>query len=229
MSDNTDELRLYFWPTPNGYKVSVLLELFGLDYQIMPVNITTGEQHAPDFVSLFPTRKIPGLVHRRGSDQPDRVLVESGAILWYLADWRGQLLPSDPDLRWQVMQWLFWQVGGLGPIAGQAHHFRLYAPVKDDYAIDRYTKETHKFYAVLESQLSLRPFIAGDLSIADIAILPWIFRHQRQGVDLERYPAVKAWYAGLMARPEVIRGFEVGQSLINQGDFSADEARSHLF
>jgi GST-like protein len=124
---------------------------------------------------------------------------------------------------------LFWQVGGLGPIAGQAHHFRLYAPVKDDYAIDRYTKETHKFYAVLESQLSRRPFIAGDLSIADIAILPWIFRHQRQGVDLERYPAVKAWYAGLMARPEVIRGFEVGQSLINQGDFSADEARSHLF
>ena len=229
MSTEPSELKLYFWPTPNGYKVSVLLEILGLDYQLVPINITEGQQHEPDFVAKFPSRKIPGLIHHRGEGVVDRVLMESGAILLYLAEWQKRLLPSDPNQYWQVLQWLFWQVGGLGPMAGQAHHFRLYAPESIAYAIDRYTRETHKYYAVLESQLSTSPFLTDELSIADVAVLPWVYRHARHGVDLDQFPAVAVWYERLMGRDDVKSGFAAGESLIATGDLTDAGAKQHLF
>ena len=229
MSNELSELKLYFWPTPNGYKISVLLEMLGLEYQLVPINITEGQQHEPDFVARFPSRKIPGLIHHRGGGTVDKVFMESGAILLYLAEWQKQLLPAEPNQYWQVLQWLFWQVGGLGPIAGQAHHFRLYAPESIEYAIHRYTQETHKYYAVLESQLSTSPFLANELSIADVAVLPWVYRCARQGVDLDLFPSVAAWYEFLMSRDDVKRGFAVGESLIATGDLTGAGAKQHLF
>ncbi|MGY8853320.1 MAG: glutathione S-transferase family protein [Pseudomonadales bacterium] len=225
--DEVDDLALYYWPTPNGYKVAIMLEELGLAYQVLPINITKGDQHADGYVQQVPTRKIPALRHqRRGAEQ---IVFESGAILLYLAEWQGRFLPEDVGLKWQCLQWLFWQVGGLGPMAGQAHHFRLYADLKDDYAIDRYERACQKLYAVLEGQLQQKPFLAGAYSIADIAVLPWVYRHVRHGIDLVDYPAVLSWYTGLMQRPAVRKGFSVGQDLIAKGNFSGALAKRSLF
>lgn len=228
-SAEEEEFELYFWPTPNGYKVSVLLEELGAPYRLMPVNITTGEQHSPDFVAKFANRKIPGLIHHYAQESPPRALFESGAILLYLAEWFGRFLPDAVEERWRCLQWLFWQVGGLGPMAGQSHHFNLYAQEKIEYAIDRYHNECLKHYQVLELQLQKSAFLAGDYSIADIAILGWVFRHERHQVHLEDFPAVASWYHGLMDRAAVKRGFEIGADLISLGNFNSSLAREQLF
>ena len=181
----------------------------------------------------MPTRKIPALRHQ--NTEVEQVVFESGAILLYLAEWQGRFLPQDADLRWQCLQWLFWQVGGLGPMAGQAHHFRVYADVKDDYTIERYERECQKLYAVLEGQLQAKSFlavpysIAGIAGIADIAVLPWVFRHVRHGIDLADYPSVLNWYTELMARPAVATGFSVGEDLMLEGGFNSAAAKKSLF
>ena len=228
-STETEIFELYFWPTPNGYKVSILLEELEVPYRLIPVNISAGDQHAPDFIDRFANEKIPGLIHHHSAESLPRTIFESGAILLYLADWFGRFLPESVENRWRCLQWLFWQVGGLGPMAGQSHHFNQYATEKIAYAIDRYQRECLKHYQILERQLQKTSFLAGDYSIADIAVLGWVFRHERHRVVLEHFPAVEAWYAGLMNREAVKRGFETGADLIPLGNFNTTEAREKLF
>lgn len=220
---------LYFWPTPNGYKVSIMLEEIGADYSLIPVNITKGEQHEAPFEQVSPNHKIPALTHHDESNSEPIHLFESGAILWYLGEWSGRLIPSDAAHRRECMVWLMWQMGGLGPMAGQAHHFLLYADEDIAYAKRRYQAECARLYGVLDRALGQRGYIAYEYSIADIAILAWVFRHERHKIDLASYPAVNRWFRELMDRDAVQRGFEVGHSLINQGDFKTDIARAALF
>src|SRR5581483_9837657 len=180
---------LYYWTTPNGHKVTIYLEETGLPYQIHPVNINRGEQFKPDFLAISPNNRIPAILDQKPADGGKPVSVfESGAILLYLADKTGKLIPSDLRGRVEVLQWLFWQMGGLGPMAGQNHHFSGYAPEKLPYAIDRYVKETGRLYAVLNKRLADREFIAGAYSIADIASYPWIVPYERQSQNLEDFP-----------------------------------------
>lgn len=220
---------LYFWPTPNGYKVSIMLEELGAEYALIPVNITKGEQHSEAFSQVSANHKIPALTHRVESSAAPVSLFESGAILWYLGEWSGQLIPVDAVRRRECMVWLMWQMGGLGPMAGQAHHFLQYASEDIPYAKQRYQMECERLYGVLDRALSDRAFIAEEYSVADIAILAWVYRHERHQVDLAQYPSVQRWYQTLMAREPVKRGFEVGQSLIQQSDFKSDVARAALF
>lgn len=203
-------MKLYTWPTPNGRKVSIALEELGLPYQVQPVNITRNEQLRPEFLTLNPNHKIPVLVDPHGPDGQPITLIESGAILIYLAEKTGQLLPSEPRARLEALQWLMFQMGGVGPMLGQAHHFLRFAPEVLPYAIDRYSKEANRIYGVLETRLTGRQWLAGDdLSIADIATYPWIARHDWQGIDLKKFPTLKNWYDRLGARPAVQRGMEI--------------------
>lgn len=204
---------LYTWGTPNGRKVSVMLEETGLKYQAFPINITKDEQFAPDFLKVNPNNKIPAIVDH---DPPaaygkDPVSVfESGAILIYLAEKSGKFLPSDAKTRMQALQWLMWQMGGFGPMLGQTHHFVRFAKEKVPYAIERFTTETQRLYRVLDGHLAGSAYLAGaEYSIADMATLPWAARHEWHQIDLAAYPNVKRWYDMLMARPAVQRGFEV--------------------
>ncbi|MDH3514647.1 MAG: glutathione S-transferase N-terminal domain-containing protein, partial [Gammaproteobacteria bacterium] len=176
-------IELYYWPTPNGHKITMFLEEAGIPYQIKPVNIIAGDQFKPEFLSISPNNKIPAIIDHAPADGGAPISVfESGAILLYLAEKTGHFLPADARRRLTVLEWLFWQVGGLGPMAGQNHHFGLYAPEKIPYAIDRYTKETNRLYGVLDYQLAGHAFIAGDdFSIADIAAYPWVVPHRKQG------------------------------------------------
>lgn len=204
---------LYTWGTPNGRKVSVMLEETGLKYQAFPINISKDEQFAPDFLKVNPNNKIPAIVDHEppASYGKDPVSVfESGAILIYLAEKSGKLLPTDAKARMQALQWLMWQMAGFGPMLGQTHHFLRFAKEKVPYAIDRFTTETKRLYKVLDSHLAKNEFLAGtEFSIADIATLPWAARHEWHGIDLTDYANVKRWYDLLMARPAVQRGFEV--------------------
>ena len=201
---------LYYWPTPNGHKVSIFLEEAGLDYRIVPVHIGKGEQFAPEFLKIAPNNRIPAIVDHAPADGGEPIaLFESGAILEYLADKSGQFLPRETRARFTVLQWLYWQVGGVGPMAGQNHHFVRYAPEPIPYAIDRYVKETARLYGVLDRQLAGRDYVAGDYSIADMAIYPWASRHEWQGIDLADYPQVARWAALVGERPAVRRGMEV--------------------
>ncbi|RMF12134.1 MAG: thiol:disulfide oxidoreductase [Alphaproteobacteria bacterium] len=199
----------YFFPSPNGLKVAIMLEECGLAYRIVPVDIGKGEQFDPAFLKISPNNKIPAIVDRDASDGPLSIF-ESGAILIYLAEKSGRFLPRDNAARFDVLQWLMWQVGGLGPMAGQAHHFRAFAPEKVPYAIRRYTDECNRLYGVIDRRLEGREYVCGAVSIADFAIWPWIVPHERQGQNLDDFPRLKAWYHRMEARPGVQRGLALG-------------------
>lgn len=201
---------LYTWGTPNGRKVSVMLEECGLAYQAFPVNIVKDEQFEPDFLKISPNNKIPAIVDSDGPDGGPISVFETGAILIYLGQKTGKFLPADPKQFTDVMQWLMWQMGGAGPMMGQAHHFRRFAPEKIPYAIDRYTNETRRLYGVADKQLADHEWLAADsYTIADIATFPWIARHEWQGMELEDFPNLKRWYDAIWSREAVKKGFEV--------------------
>jgi GST-like protein len=199
-------LELYTWDTPNGRKISIMLEELELPYRAIAIDINAGQQFTPEFTAISPNNKIPALVDR----DADLCLMESGAILMYLADRSGRFLPDTGPARWKVIEWLMFQMGGIGPMLGQTHHFHFYNPGKAPYAEARYVKEAQRLYAVLERQLTGHEFIAGnEYSIADIATWPWIARYKRQGIEWASYPHVKDWYLRLAARPAVQRGWRV--------------------
>lgn len=198
----------YYWTTPNGHKITIFLEEAGLPYRLIPVNIGKGEQFAPAFLKISPNNRIPAIVDTAPVDGGAAISVfESGAILLYLAERSGQFIPADVRGRTEVLQWLFWQMGGLGPMAGQNHHFSQYAPEKLPYAIERYVKETNRLYGVLDRRLADREFVAGEYSIADMAAYPWIVPHERQGQRLEDFPHLARWFAVIKSRPAVIRAY----------------------
>ena len=205
---------LYFWPTPNGHKITMFLEETGLDYQIHPVNISVGDQFKPDFLAFSPNNRIPAIIDQDPLEAGDPIgLFESGAIQLYLAEKSGKLIPADQRGRKTVLEWLFWQVGGLGPMAGQNHHFSQYAPEKLPYAINRYVQETNRLYGVLNRRLEGRDYILGDAySIADIASYPWIVPHERQGQNLDEFPSLKAWFERIKARPATKKAYEIGET-----------------
>ena len=222
-------LDLYYWTTPNGHKVTMLLEEVGLAYTLRPVNIGKGEQFEPEFLAIAPNNRIPALVDREPDDGGEPLaLFESGAILEYLADKTGRFLPQETRPRFAVLQWLYWQMGGLGPMLGQNHHFRVYAPEPIDYAIKRYTDEAKRLYRVLDNRLADREFVAGDYSIADMACYPWTVSHERQGIDLADYPNVKRWYDTIGARPATARAYARAKE-INSESTMSEEAKKVLF
>ena len=206
-------IALYTWTTPNGRKASIALEEMGLAYEVHPINIGKDEQFAPSFLAISPNNRIPAIVDPDGPDGPDGrpfSLFESGAILIYLAEKTGRFMPSDPRERYRALEWLMWQMGGFGPMLGQAHHFRRFAPEQVPYAIERYTNETRRLYGVLDKRLSQCAFLAGDdYTIADMATFPWAARHEWHGIDLADFPDVKRWYDVVAARPAVERGMAV--------------------
>jgi GSH-dependent disulfide-bond oxidoreductase len=222
-------LNLYYWTTPNGHKITMFLEEVGLPYHLVPINIGKGEQFQPDFLKISPNNRIPAIVDLdpAGGGEPISVF-ESGAILLYLAEKTGKLIPSDIRYRVEVLQWLFWQMGGLGPMAGQNHHFSQYAPEKIPYAIDRYVNETGRLYAVLDRQLSDREFIAGEYSIADIASYPWIVPFDRQGQKLEDFPHLHCWFETIKMRPATVRAYAKVEAF-NTEQISPEQARELLF
>jgi len=205
---------LYYWTTPNGHKITLFLEEMGLPYTIHPVNLGRGDQFKPEFLAISPNNRIPAIVdHAPAGGGTPLSVFESGAILLYLAEKTGKFLPPDLRGRFEVLEWLFWQVGGLGPMAGQNHHFRQYAPEKIAYAIDRYVHETGRLYAVLNKQLKDRPFIAGDYSIADMASYPWIVSHDNQGQRLEDFPNLKRWFEQIRDRPATRRAYAKAEEI----------------
>lgn len=220
---------LYYWTTPNGHKITIFLEEAGLPYAIKPVNISKGEQFEPEFLKLSPNNRIPAIVDHDPADGGAPLSIfESGAILQYLAEKTGKLMPADLRGRTEVMQWLFWQMSGLGPMLGQNHHFSHYAPEPIAYAIERYRGETERLYSVLDHRLQQREFIAGTYSIADIAAYPWIVPHARQGITLEEFPRVKRWFDAVGARPAVKRAYERA-ARINTAPTVTEAARTVLF
>ncbi|MEZ5498747.1 MAG: glutathione S-transferase N-terminal domain-containing protein [Steroidobacteraceae bacterium] len=202
-------MELLFYPSPNGMKITIMLEECGLDYRIRPVNILRGEQFTPEFLAVSPNNKIPALIDQDAPGGP-LAMFESGAILLYLAESCGRFLGTDQPARSRVLSWLFWQVGGLGPMAGQAHHFRAFASEVVPYGIKRYTDEVNRLYGVMERQLKQFPFLAGEYSIADMAAWPWVVSHERQGQNLKDFPAVSAWFESIRARPAVHRAYALG-------------------
>lgn len=206
-------IELYYWPTPNGHKVAMFLEEAGLNYTIHPVDISAGDQFRPDFLAISPNNRMPAIIDLVPSDDGDPIGVfESGAILLYLAEKTGRFLPDDVRGRKAVMEWLFWQVGGLGPMAGQNHHFGLYAPSRIPYAIERYVKETNRLYGVLDRHLEKRTFIAGDgYSIADMACYPWVVPWKRQQQNLDDFPNLRRWFDRVGQRPATLRAYARGE------------------
>jgi GSH-dependent disulfide-bond oxidoreductase len=222
-------INLYYWTTPNGHKVTMFLEEAGLPYKIVPVNISAGEQFKADFLSVAPNNRIPAIVDTAPSGGGAPVsLFESGAILLYLAEKTGKFIPQDLRKRVDVLQWLFWQMGGLGPMAGQNHHFRHYAPEKIAYAIDRYVNETNRLYGVLNKRLADRAFVAEAYSIADMAIYPWVVPYERQGQNLDDFPHVKRWYHEVAARPATIQAYAKSRAINTQPTVTED-AKKILF
>ncbi|MCU0805890.1 MAG: glutathione binding-like protein [Burkholderiales bacterium] len=219
---------LYTWPTPNGFKVSIALEETGLPYRAIAVDIGAGDQFRPEFLAVSPNNKIPAIVDPDGPDGAPMSLFESGAILVYIAGKTGKLLPASVGDRYRTLEWLMFQMGGVGPMLGQAHHFRIYAPEKIAYAVDRYTKEANRLYGVMDRRLADARYIAGDeYTIADIAIFPWLRSYRNQGVDLEAYPRVKRWFDAVAARPAVQRGLAVLAD--RRKPLLDDKARENLF
>ena len=226
MSNTT--IDVFSWPTPNGHKVHIMLEECGLPYRAHPINIGKGDQFAPEFLAISPNNKIPAITDPNGPDGQPISLFESGAILVYLAGKTGQFMPPGDRERYDVLQWLMFQMGGVGPMLGQAHHFRLYAPEKLPYAIERYTNEAKRLYGVIDKQLAKNRFIAGkSYSIADIAIFPWLRSWQNQGIVLDDYPHLKKWFEGIAERPAVQRGVKVLADL--RQPLTDDKARDILF
>ena len=207
-------IEVYSWATPNGHKVHVMLEECGLAYRAIPIDIGSGAQFGPEFLAISPNNKIPAIVDPDGPDGEPISIFESGAILMYLAAKTGRFLPADLRGRYRTLEWLMFQMGGLGPMLGQAHHFRMYAPEKIPYAIDRYSNEAKRLYGVLDKRLQSSEYVAADeYTIADIAIFPWLRSWQNQGIDWGDYPTLKAWFDRIAARPAVQRGVEVLASL----------------
>ena len=210
-------IHLHYWTTPNGHKITIFLEESGIPYRIVPVNISVGDQFKPEFLRISPNNRIPAITDDDPAEPGAPVSVfESGEILLYLAEKTGQFIAKDLRGRVEVLQWLFWQMGGLGPMAGQNHHFSQYAPEKIPYAIDRYVKETNRLYAVLDKRLADREFVAGAYSIADMASYPWVVPHERQGQKLEDFPNLKRWFEAIRARPAVQRAYALAKTVNTQ-------------
>jgi len=220
---------LYYWTTPNGHKITIFLEEAALPYRIVPVNISKGEQFKPEFLAISPNNRMPAIVDHKPKDGGAPISVfESGAILVYLGEKIGKYLPNGFRDRVAVTQWLFWQMGGLGPMAGQNHHFSQYAPEKIPYAIERYVKETNRLYGVLNKQLADREFVAGRYSIADMATYPWIVPHERQGQKLEDFPHLKRWFEAMRERPAVKRAYARAKD-INTAPTVSEDSKKVLF
>ena len=223
-------IELHYWPTPNGHKVTMFLEETGLPYEIVPVNIGKGDQFKPDFLKIGPNNRMPAIIDRAPADKGAPVSVfESGAILLYLAEKTGKFIAHDLRGRVETLQWLFWQMGGLGPMAGQNHHFSQYASEKISYAIDRYVRETNRLYAVLDKRLADRDYVAGPYSIADMACYPWIVPHERQGQKLEDFPNLKRWFDAIRARPATLRAYEKGKAINPNPGIRTEEEKRLLF
>jgi glutathione S-transferase len=232
-------IELYYWPTPNGWKISIALEEMGLTYALKPVNIGQGDQFKPEFLAISPNNRMPAIIDPDGPGGKPVSVFESGAILQYLGRKTGMFYPADERARVEVEQWLFWQMGGLGPMGGQANHFRSYAPsvIADTrytaYGAARYTDEVDRLFGVMDTRLSDREFLAGDYSIADMAAFPWACRYPIQGVQIDRFPKVQAWFKRMEARPAVQAGLKVGEDLRNTAlsdrNRDGDKARSVLF
>ena len=222
---------VYYWPTPNGHKITMFLEETALDYTIKPVNIGKGEQFEPEFLRIAPNNRMPAIVDHVPADGGEPISVfESGAILQYLAEKTGKFLPKAIRERVIVNEWLFWQMAGLGPMAGQNHHFNRYAPDKIPYAIERYERETRRLYRVIDKHLKDRTFVAGnDYSIADMAIYPWIVPHQAQHQDLEDTLELKRWFLSIHDRPATLRAYARGEAISATGQPLSEEARRNLF
>ena len=221
-------IEVYSWATPNGHKIHIMLEECGLAYRAIPVDIGAGDQFAPEFLAISPNNKIPAIVDPDGPDGKPISMFESGAILLYLAAKTGRFLPADLRGRYTTLEWLMFQMGGVGPMLGQAHHFRLYAPEKIAYAIERYSNEAKRLYGVIDKRLGSHAFFAGDAyTIADIAIFPWLRSWKNQGIVLDDYPALKRWFDAVAARPAVQRGVEVLAGL--RKPLQDDKAREMLF
>lgn len=223
-------IELYYWPTPNGWKISIMLEECGLPYKVHPIHIGKGEQFAPDFLKIAPNNRIPAIIDPDGPGGEPISVFESGAILQYLGRKTGQFYPNDERTRVACEEWLFWQVGGLGPMAGQAHHFRIYAPEKVQYGIDRYTNEVNRLYGVMNRRLEGRDYLAGDYTIADMACIGWAKAWERQGQDITQFPHVERWIERMLARPGVARGLAVHAEARQNYDLSKDkDAQAVLF
>jgi GSH-dependent disulfide-bond oxidoreductase len=220
---------LYYWPTPNGWKISIALEEMGLPYNVIPVNISAGDQFKPEFLAFSPNNRMPAIIDPDGPDGKPISVFESGAILQYLGRKTGLFYPSDERCRVNVEQWLMWQMGGFGPMLGQNHHFNHYAPEKIPYAMERYTKETNRLYGVLNTQLGKHAFVAGDYSIADMAMVGWAKLWERQGQNIVDFPHVKRWLDTLLARPAVQRGLAVAGELRNTSNMQDPAVRAVLF
>jgi GST-like protein len=218
---------LYTWPTPNGHKIHIMLEECGLPYRAHAVDIGAGDQFKPEFLAISPNNKIPAIVDSDGPDGKPISMFESGAILLYLASKTGKFLPADVRGKYLALQWLMFQMGGFGPMLGQAHHFRIYAPERIEYAVNRYTNEAKRLYGVIDKRLAQAEYVAGAYSIADIAIFPWTRSHANQGIDLADYPNVKRWYQAIDARPAVQRGLAVLAD--RRKPISGDKEREILF
>lgn len=223
-------LDFYFWTTPNGYKIAIALAEMNLPHRVVPVNLGKGEQFKPEYLAISPNNKMPALVDHdpKGGGAPISVF-ESGAILLYLAEKTGQFMPPDLRGRYEVLQWLFWQMAGLGPMAGQNGHFNVFAPEKIPYAIERYTKETNRLYGVLDKRLADREFVAGAYSIADMACYPWIRPYQQHGQNLDDFRNLKRWFETVAERPAVKKAYEQPDNSYNPNQPLSDEARKILF
>ena len=221
---------LYYWTTPNGHKITLFLEETGLPYRIIPVNISKGDQFKPEFLAIAPNNRIPAIVDHAPADGGEPIsLFESGAILLYLADKTGRFIGQDLRTRNDTLQWLFWQMGGLGPMAGQNHHFSQYAPEQLPYAIERYVNETNRLYGVMNKRLADREFLAGEYSIADMAAYPWVVPHKRQGQDLDQFPHLKRWFEAIAARPATVRAYAKADAINTRPSVDDEQSRRILF
>lgn len=219
---------LYFWPTGNGKKITIMLEECGMQYNVIPVNINKGDQHKPEYEAINPNNKMPAIIDQDAPGGPITIF-ESGAILQYLGERTGKFLPLDTRGKYQVLQWVYWQVAGLGPMAGQAHHFLKYSPQKIEYAMHRFRTEVARLYKVMDKQLAKHEYLAGAYSIADMAAWPWVTRHDWQGQDLNDFPNVKRWFETVGARPAVQKGASVGNEWMNYSQPMSDADKKQLF
>ena len=220
-------IELYFWPTPNGWKISIMLEECELPYEVCYVDILKGDQFKPDFLKIAPNNRMPAIIDPDGPGGEPVSIFESGAILQYLGEKTGKFYPTEPRRRITVNQWLFWQMGGLGPMAGQAHHFSQYAKEKIPYAIERYERECGRLYGVMNRQLADNEYLAGDYSIADMACFGWIIPYKRQGQNLDEFPSLKRWFKAVGARPAVQRGTALGQEFRKKPSHLKDDDSAH--
>lgn len=230
MTEQNKPIELYYWPTPNGWKVSIMLEELQVPYEIKYVNIGRGDQFEPEFLKIAPNNRMPAIIDPEGPDGKPVSVFESGAILQYLGRKFAKFYPADERARIACEEWLFWQVGGLGPMAGQAHHFRQYAPEEVPYAVDRYTNEVNRLYGVMNRQLADHEYLAGEYSIADMASIGWVVPYERQGQNLEDFPNLKRWFDAMNARPAVAKGLEIGKEERERQNLATDkEAQKILF